>query len=100
MQPIDPIERAWALTKAIEQAAAAGEWAAAAALANERSPLLMSLQAPQPAAALDILRRIHAIDRQIVADAQTARSAIDTEYQAAMQTIRCANAYQQATAFI
>jgi len=54
------IAQAWALTEAIENAAADNDWPRAAELTQTRSPLLMGLQADQPADAMVIIRRIQA----------------------------------------
>jgi flagellar protein FliT len=93
------IDRIWQITKAIEQAAAVGEWEQAAQLANERSPLLMSLGAQQTPAALDVLRQVHAIDAQIEQAARNATNDLNTEYRAAMQATRNVNQYQRVAQF-
>ncbi|HKR39343.1 flagellar protein FliT [Paraburkholderia sp. EG287A] len=94
-----PIDRIWQITKDIEQAAAVGEWEKAAALANERSPLLMSLSAKQTDAALDVLKQVHAIDARIAATAGSAQSALSAEYRSAMQATRNVNQYQRVAQF-
>ncbi|MFD1558572.1 flagellar protein FliT [Paraburkholderia silviterrae] len=99
MQARADIERIWQLTKAIEQAAAVGEWERASQLASERSPLLMSLTAPQTPAVLDVLKQVHAIDAQIAEAARNAKTELNTEYQAAMQATRNANLYQRVAQF-
>jgi flagellar protein FliT len=99
MQSAEPIDRIWQITKSIEQAAAVGEWMQAAELANERSPLLMSLRAPQTGAALEVLKQVHAIDTRITAEAQTAQTALSAEYRAAMQATRNVNQYQRVAQF-
>ncbi|QBQ96307.1 flagellar protein FliT [Paraburkholderia pallida] len=99
MQAPADIDRIWQITKAIEQAAAVGEWEQASQLASERSPLLMSLGATQTPAALDVLKQVHAIDAQIAQAAHNARNELTTEYQAAMQATRNANLYQRVAQF-
>ena len=102
-QQAPSIDRLWHLTKAIEHAAAVGEWEEAARLATERSPQLVALaQAaldeiaqPHTPAALDTLKQIHAIDAQIAAAAQSAQNTLQTEYRAAMQATRHAGLYQK-----
>ena len=94
-----PIDRIWQITKDIEQAAAAGEWEKAAELANERSPLLMSLSAQQTGAALDMLKQVHAIDTRIAAAAQSAQTALSAEFRTAMQATRNVNQYQRVAQF-
>lgn len=99
MQFTTPIDRIWQITKAIEQAAAVGEWEKAAELANERSPVLMSLTAPQTDAALDVLRQVHAIGGRIAEAAQSAQTALSAEYRSAMQATRNVNQYQRVAQF-
>lgn len=93
------IERIWQFTKAIEQAAAVGEWQQAARLADERSPLLMSLGAHQPPVVIARLKEIHAIDSRITMAAQTAQREIGQEYQASMRAARNVNQYQRVAQF-
>ena len=94
-----PIDRIWQITKDIEQAAAVGEWEKAAVLANERSPLLMSLSAKQTGAALEVLKQVHAIDTRIAAEAESAQSTLSAEYRSAMQATRNVNQYQRVAQF-
>ncbi|PYE22836.1 protein FliT [Paraburkholderia silvatlantica] len=94
-----PIDRIWRITKDIEQAAAVGEWEKAAELANERSPLLMSLSAKQTGAALDVLKQVHAIDARVAAAAESAQSALSAEYRSAIQATRNVNQYQRVAQF-
>jgi len=93
------IERIWQLTKAIEHAAAVGEWEDAARLANERSPLLMALRAPQTPAVLAMLKQIHAIDAQVAQSAQSAQNTLSAEYNGAMQASRNEGLYQKVAQF-
>jgi hypothetical protein len=93
------IERIWQFTKAIEQAAAVGEWAQAAQLADARSPLLMSLGAQQTPAALAQIKEIQAIDARIAETAQAAQKALGTEYQASMRATRNVSQYQRVAQF-
>lgn len=94
-----PIERIWQITKDIEQAAAVGEWEKAAELANERSPLLMSLSEKQTGTALDVLKQVHAIDTRVAAVAQSAQTALSAEFRMAMQATRNVNQYQRVAQF-
>jgi len=114
-QQAPSIDRLWHLTKAIEHAAAVGEWEEAARLATERSPQLVALaQAAlgeiaqqqtqqrtqqQTPAMLETLKQIHDIDRQIAHLARGAQSALSTEYQAAMQATRHVGLYQKVARF-
>lgn len=88
------IDQIWRITKDIEHAAAVGEWERAAQLADERSPLLMSLHSALPPATLDTLRDVQAIDAAVAQAAQNAQHALNAEYRAAMQATRNAGAYQ------
>lgn len=99
MQAPADIDRIWQITKAIEQAAAVGEWEQAAQLANERSPLLMSLGAQQTPVALDVLKQVHAIDARIAQAARNATNELNIEYRAAMQATRNVNQYQRVAQF-
>ncbi|WP_322048779.1 flagellar protein FliT [Paraburkholderia sp. J67] len=93
------IERIWQFTKAIEQAAAVGEWQQAAQLADARSPLLMSLGAQQTPAALAQIREIQAIDGRISQAAQVAQRDLGAEYQASMRATRNVSQYQRVAQF-
>ncbi|MBB3255876.1 hypothetical protein F4827_000702 [Paraburkholderia bannensis] len=99
MDALNSIERIWQFTKAIEQAAAVGEWERAAALVDERSPLLMSIGAQQPPAAVAQLREIMAIDARIADAAQAAQRSLGAEYQASMRATQNANQYQRIAQF-
>lgn len=93
------IDRVWDLTQAIEAAGKRQDWIEAARLADERSPLLMSLPAPQSDAARDILRAIHTVDQAIVATAQTAQTELQQAYQQAMSSVQNASEYQRIAQF-
>jgi len=99
MQFAAPFDRIWEITKCIEQAAAVGEWEKAAELANERSPLLISLSAQQTGAALDVLKQVHSINMRITEAAQSAQAALSAEYRTAMQATRNVNQYQRVAQF-
>ncbi|RQR43920.1 MULTISPECIES: flagellar protein FliT [unclassified Burkholderia] len=89
------LARVWQLTQAIEHAATMADWCGAARLAEARSPLLMSLSAPQTPDALAIIRRIQAIDTAIAADAETTQRELHAEFQAALGRTEAAGRYQQ-----
>lgn len=95
MDALTRIERIWQFTKAIEQAAAVGEWERAAQLADARSPLLMSLGAQQPPVVIAQLREIQAIDARIAEAAQDAQKTLGAEYQASMRATRNVSQYQR-----
>lgn len=93
------IERIWQFTKAIEQAAAVGEWEQAAQLVDARSPLLMSLGAQQPPAVLARIKEIQAINGRVAEAAQVAQRALGAEYQASMRATRNVSQYQRVAQF-
>lgn len=93
------MEQIWQLTKAIEQAAAVGEWERAAQIADERSPLLMSLGAQQPPAVVAQIREILAIDAHIARTAQSAQTTLGVEYEASMRATRNVSQYQRIAQF-
>ncbi|MGF6808722.1 flagellar protein FliT [Paraburkholderia sp. Clong3] len=93
MQNVAPIERIWQITKDLELAVAVGEWERAAQLADERSPLLTALGAPQPQEVIVRLKEIHEIDSRIVEAAHVAQQELGAEYQANMQASRNAGQY-------
>lgn len=99
MDALTNIERIWQFTKAIEQAAAVGEWERAAVLVDERSPLLMSVGAQQPPAVVAQLREIMAIDARIAQAAQAAQRTLGVEYQASMRATRNVSQYQRIAQF-
>jgi hypothetical protein len=99
MHNVAPIDRIWQITKAIEQAAAVGEWEEAARLSDERSPLVMSLSAQQPAAVIARLKEVHAIDQLVAQAAQHAQHALSVEYGASLQAARNVSQYHRIAAF-
>jgi len=90
------IAQAWALTEAIEIAAADNDWPRAAELTQTRSPLLMGLQADQPADAMVIIRRIQASIATIMNVATSAETALMRNHRQAMNQASAASRYQQA----
>ncbi|CAB3713521.1 flagellar protein FliT [Paraburkholderia rhynchosiae] len=95
MNQTELVEQLLAMTEAIKQAASLADWPQAARLTEERVPLLMSLSADQQPGALDMIRRIQAIDAGLIADAHTFRTELESEYNAAMTRTKAAGAYQQ-----
>ncbi|SDD24246.1 flagellar protein FliT [Paraburkholderia lycopersici] len=93
MQKVAPIERIWQITKDLELAVAVGDWQRAAQLADERSPLLTAITAPQPPQVMARLQAIREIDNRIVEAAQASRQALTGEYQANMRASRNAGQY-------
>jgi hypothetical protein len=99
MDALTSIERIWQFTKAIEQAAAVGEWERAAQLADARSPLLMSLGAQQAPGVLAQIKEIQAIDARVADAAQVAQKTLGVEYQASMRATRNVSQYQRIAQF-
>ncbi|RZF28046.1 flagellar protein FliT [Paraburkholderia sp. UYCP14C] len=95
MQAPASLDRILQLTKDIELATAVGDWPRAADLASERSPLVMSLAAQQPAESIDKLKALLALDRMILGYAETAQSELATEYTRAMRAVRVASQYER-----
>jgi flagellar protein FliT len=90
------IEQAWTLTQAIEEAAAASDWPRAAELSEVRSPLLMGLQAEQPAEALGMIREIQASMAAVTEAARIAQEGLATGYRRALDGANAASRYQAA----
>jgi flagellar protein FliT len=95
MNQTELIERLLAMTREIEQAASLADWPEAARLTDARSPLLMSLSADQEPAALEMIRRIQAIDEALLADAATTQDELHIEFEAAMGRTKAAGEYQR-----
>ncbi|HEV3430260.1 MAG TPA: flagellar protein FliT [Paraburkholderia sp.] len=99
MDALTRIELIWQFSKAIEQAAAVGEWERAAQLADDRSPLLMSLGASQPPSVIMQLKEVQAIDARVAEAAQLAQRALGAEYQASMRAARNVSQYHRIAQF-
>lgn len=95
MNQTELIERLLSMTREIEHAASLADWPEAARLTEERSPLLMSLSADQEPAALEMIRRIQAIDEALLADAETTQNELHIEFEAAMGRTKAAGEYQR-----
>ncbi|MFL9868438.1 flagellar protein FliT [Paraburkholderia fungorum] len=95
MNQTELIERLLSMTRKIEHAASLADWPEAARLTEERSPLLMSLSADQEPAALEMIRRIQAIDEALLADAETTQNELHVEFEAAMGRTKAAGEYQR-----
>ncbi|KXV15696.1 hypothetical protein CR51_02525 [Caballeronia megalochromosomata] len=93
------IQNAWALTEAIDEAVSQEDWTRAAELAQARAPLVMALQAEQPAEALAVIRKIQASIEAVATRAQSAQSALSTTYRRSMDGAKAASRYHQAARF-
>ncbi|WP_044041856.1 hypothetical protein [Caballeronia insecticola] len=99
MNQHDLIQNAWSLTEAIEEAVGQEDWARAAELADVRAPLVMAIQAEQPAAALEIIRKIQASIDAVAARARDAQTSLATTYRRSMEGAQAASRYHQAARF-
>jgi flagellar protein FliT len=95
MNQTELIERLLSMTREIEQAASLADWPEAARLTEARSPLLMSLSADQEPAALEMIRRIQAIDDALLADAETTQNELNIEFEAAIGRTKAVGEYQR-----
>ncbi|SAL20322.1 flagellar protein FliT [Caballeronia telluris] len=93
------IQRAWDLTGEIETAVAECEWTRAAELAEARAPLLMSLEADQPADALATIRKIQSSIEAVTQAAAIAQEALVANHRRSMERASAASRYQQAARF-
>ncbi|MBN3819530.1 flagellar protein FliT [Paraburkholderia sp. Se-20369] len=91
---IDTLSRAFDLTRDMQSATDARDWARVAALADERSPLLMGLSRDQTPDALDLVRQIMAIDASITEQAQADRDRLSVEFAQSRDRIKAASLYQ------
>jgi flagellar protein FliT len=87
------VEQVLALTEEIDHAARIADWQRAAHLAEQRSPLLMSVGAEQSPEALTLIRRIQAMDSVTLHEAATAQAELASEYRTAMERTNAASSY-------
>jgi hypothetical protein len=87
------LTRAYELTRTLVAALDAGDFAFAADLAEERSPLLMSLEREQTDEDLAMIREIMAMNASIVDKAAAARDAVAATQNAAQQRVSAARQY-------
>lgn len=89
------IEQVLSLTEAMRHAAQLSDWREVEVLSNARHPILMSIVANQPPAALALIRRIQTMSDEIARDAEAARNELTAEYHAALKKTSSAQAYLQ-----
>lgn len=89
----EPLDRALGLSEAIEAAAVEGDWLRAAALVEERSPLLMSLSPTQTPEALEKIRTIQRIDVAITEHAKAGSDRIASQHSEAIGRIKAVSLY-------
>ncbi|AQG97494.1 hypothetical protein [Caballeronia cordobensis] len=99
MEQHEIVQRAWALTEAVEAAVGAQDWLKAAELAQARTPLVMAIEKDQSAEALAVIRRIQASIESMMGRAEAAQSLLGTGYRRAMDQAQAAGRYQQAARF-
>ncbi|GAB5098365.1 flagellar protein FliT [Caballeronia sp. LP006] len=99
MNQQEMIQHAWALTEAIEAAVNEENWARAAELTEARTPLLMAVEANQPAESLATIRRIQASIEATMGRANAAQAMLSTAYRKSMDQAKAAGRYQQAARF-
>ncbi|MDE1181274.1 flagellar protein FliT [Paraburkholderia sp.] len=88
------VERLLSLTQDIEAAAFIADWPTAAARSAERAPLVRQLSPQQSPAALAMIRRIQAIDAQVMSSASVTRMEMEREFGTAMQRVSAVSQYQ------
>lgn len=89
----ESLARAYELTRTLVAALDAGDFAFAADLATERSPLLMSLQPEQTDEDLAKIHEIMAMNASIVDKASAARDAVAATHNDAQQRVSAARQY-------
>jgi hypothetical protein len=87
------LTRAYELTRTLVAALDAGDFAFAVDLAEERSPLLMSLEREQTDEDLAMIREIMAMNASIVDKAAAARDAVAATHNEARQRVSAARQY-------
>ena len=89
----ESVTRAHELTRTLLAALDAGDFAFAADLADQRSPLLMSIEREQTDADLALIREIIAMNATIMNKASTARDAVADHHGEARQRVSAAQQY-------
>ncbi len=89
----ETLTRAYELTRTLIAALDAGDYCVAAELADERSPLLMSLGREQSDEGLAMIRDIMAMNATIMDRAAAARDAISGRYNDAQRRVAAAGQY-------
>ena len=89
----ESLSRAYELTRTLVAALDAGDFAFAADVAEERSPLLMSLRREQTDEDLATIREIMAMNASIVDRASAARDAVVATHSDARERVSAARQY-------
>lgn len=87
------LSRAYELTRTLIAALDAGDFAFAADLVEERSPLLMSLQREQSDSDLAMIHEIMVMNATIMDKASSARDAVAANHNDARQRVSAARQY-------
>ncbi|EEA03759.1 conserved hypothetical protein [Burkholderia sp. H160] len=94
-QQTELVEQVLGMTQEIAFAASLFDWQRAACLAQERSPLLMSIHSEQTPEALHVIRRIQALDATLLENARESRDELEAEYQTAINSNKAVRQYHQ-----
>lgn len=93
------VEQVFELTRAIAEAGQIADWQRAARLAEERSPLVHSIQPQQDPAALALIRRIQAMDSTLMNEARTSEAELTEQFQTAIRRTNAAQQYNRVALF-
>lgn len=93
------VERVFELTQEIAEAGQIADWERAARLAEERSPLVHSIQPEQDSTALVLIRRIQAMDGTLLSEARSTQEELSEEFQSAVQRTKAAQQYNRVALF-
>lgn len=99
IQQTQLVQQVYELTMDIEHAVSLADWRRAAAIADQRSPLLMSITAQQEPAALAMIRRIQTADQATLAGARQSQIELEAEYRAAMNRTQSVSQYHRIAMF-
>lgn len=89
----ESLARAYELTRTLVAALDAGDFAFAADLAEQRSPLLMTLEREQTDEDLALIRQIMAMNTSIASKASAARDTLVASHSDARQRVSAARQY-------
>jgi flagellar protein FliT len=93
------VEQVFELTQAIAEAGQIADWQRAARLAEQRSPLVHSIERQQAPAALALIRRIQIMDGVLMNEARTTQAEAGEEFQAALRRTKAAQQYNRVALF-
>ncbi|MGA7782523.1 MAG: flagellar protein FliT [Paraburkholderia sp.] len=93
------VERVFKLTQEIAEAGQIADWQRAARLAEERSPLVHSIQPEQDPTAMVLVRRIQAMNGSVLSEARNTQAELSEEFQVAVQRTKAAQQYNRVALF-